>query len=268
MEQHILQEPNKNSTAGIFYKSWLTSPIFFVSNKIQIRESFGNGWSAYAIADIEKTELLEYAFGINLDIRESAQKDNILHKYLWKSPIGDLPACHCFECKQNGSLFYLFGGYVNFYKNTNKPEDANATFVVIENANKKILWKDNYPSTPCHLGILYASKDIKANEQIVVYYGDRYNPEGDNNFKKIPHMETSHTMYPPNIRLWRDDLGDTLGQLNQTDGSRLVPPLPKAQLEAGYAQVKESQINDGSIPEDLDLEKLLQGSLNRVEPNK
>jgi hypothetical protein len=265
MEQHFLKYPNSDTIAGILYKQWLKEPLFIQNPKIQARETFGNGWGFIALQDINQSELIEFARGVNLELRDSSQKDKILHKHLWKNPMGDLPACHCLDCKSLGHLFYLFGGNLSFYNRAKKESDANITFSVIENAHEKILWKDNYPPTPCHLGIVYANREIKAGEEIFIYYGDRYdsNPEL---LKKIPHIEIKSTMYPPNIRLWSDSNPHGASYI-QPDGTTLIPP-DSDPAKIFNRQQKNESMNDGSVPKDLDLQKLLAGGLNRVDVNK
>jgi hypothetical protein len=259
--KHSIENPNPNSVAGIFYRSWLTSPSTFMNPRIQVRETFKNGWGVIATENIAENDLIEFSLGMNLEIRENAQKDPILHKYFWKNRIGDKPACYCKECKEAGSLFYIFGGNINSYNIVLKKEFSNINFVVIENAHKNISWKDNYPPTFCHLGIVYANKPIKAGEELLVYGGDRY--EGQN--KKTPHVDSNSTLKPPAVKLWVDNLGETNGQITQPDGSSLIPVgfRPEA-----FTDILKESNNDGSIPENLNLEKLLEGGLNRVDVNK
>jgi len=250
MEKHFLEYPNENSIAGILYKSWLRTPTFFTSSKLSVKETFKNGWGIKTNSPIQKSELLEFAQGVNLEIRDESQKDPVLNKYLWKNPIGDSPACHCSECKKMGHLFYLFGGFVNFYNKTSTREESNVTFVIVENAHKNISWSNNYPPTPCHLGILYSNKDIKQDEELVVYYGDRYDLENKKQIK-TPFMDSKDTMYPPHIKFYEQD-----GP--QPDGSAIIRGYNPEEVKMNIQKFKNS-MNDGSVPEDLDLEKLLQG---------
>lgn len=265
MKDHFINLPNADTVAGIFYASWLREPLFRINPKVQFRETFKNGWGLVALDNMERSELIEFARGESLEVRDEAQKDSKMHKILWKNPIGDIPACHCMECKTFGHLFYLFGGNINYYNQARKIEDANVHISIIENAHSNIKWKDDYPPTPCHLAIAWAAKDIKAGEELIVYYGDRYN-ENFKILRKIPHVETQTTMYPPDVILWNNQHPNNQG-FAQPDGTSLIVGNNAGQKKINKQKFKES-VNTGEIPEDLDLEKLLQGGLNRVDPNK
>lgn len=251
MQKHFVEHPNENSIAGIFYKSWLRVPLFSISPKLTMRETFKNGWGVTTSSLIEKSELLECSKGLNLKIRDQSQKDPILHKYLWKNPIGDYPACHCDECKKMGHLFYLFGGFINFYNKTASREEANATFVVIENAHEKLVWSNDYPPTPCHLGVLYAHKEIKPNEEVLVYYGDRYDLENKDHIK-TPFLDSKITINPPNIKFYEKDGPQGDGTTN------IIKGYSPEEAKENIKKFKNAT-NDGSVPEDIDIEKLLKG---------
>ena len=124
---------------------------FLPINKIKLGNSPIHGRGVFAAVDIKRGEILERCPLIQMGNRSKCQTDPVVYSYMYAQP-----PCDCYECANHGFLFFMALGYGMIYNHQDKP---NA------------LWKFNYSQL---FGDVIAIKDIKANEEIFVNYGNMY----------------------------------------------------------------------------------------------
>lgn len=130
----------------------------FENTKVYVKFSDIHGRGGFASKPIDLHEVIETFPLVPSVFRTNYQGDPVVIHY---SFIND--ACPCEDCKKHGNVIYLSSGYANMY-NHQEAEYANARF--------EINYKELY-------GKIIATKTIKIDEEIVVYYGPNYSfPEG------------------------------------------------------------------------------------------
>jgi SET domain-containing protein len=120
-------------------------------NKVIIGDSKIQGRGVFSLVDIKKGEIIERCPLIEMEYRSKYQLDPTIFAYLYAQP-----PCDCEECTKHGFVLNMALGYGMMYNHQDSP---NA------------LWKFNYTQS---LGDVIAIKDIKANEEIFVSYGNCY----------------------------------------------------------------------------------------------
>jgi SET domain-containing protein len=134
----------------------LQKPSYIAPNKIIVGDSTIQGRGVFATSDIRKGEIIERCPLIQMEYRSKYQLDPTIFGYTYARYQEDK------ETEQHGFIMYIATGYGMLYNHQDEP---NA------------LWKFNYPEL---LGDIVAVKDIKANGEIFINYGNCYFNNKDN----------------------------------------------------------------------------------------
>jgi SET domain-containing protein len=124
---------------------------FLPSSKIIVGHSDIHGRGVFSRVPIDKGEIIERCPLIQMEYRSKYQLDPQIFNYMYAQP-----PCKCNDCQNHGFIIHMVLGYGMLYNHQDFP---NA------------LWKFNYTQL---LADVIASKDIAANEEIFVSYGNEY----------------------------------------------------------------------------------------------
>lgn len=128
------------------------TPLDFLPiDKIKLGHSRIHGRGVFASKNIKRGEIIERCPLIQMENRSKYQTDGTVYSHMYAQP-----PCDCYECTNHGFLFFMAFGYGMLYNHQDKP---NA------------LWKFNYTQL---FGDVIAVKDISADEEIFVSYGNMY----------------------------------------------------------------------------------------------
>ncbi len=118
----------------------------YYNNKIEVRKSDIHGFGVFAKKEIKSGELLEECHYIQ--ITKEASKDVYIRKYFYHWPR-----------HREAKVFALVFGNGSIYNSSSSKKEMNADWKCDENQN---------------LYIFKAVKDIPADTEILIYYGEHY----------------------------------------------------------------------------------------------
>ena len=131
----------------------------FTNDKVYVKFSDIHGRGVFAKKPIEGHEVIEQFPLTPSMFRTNYQGDPTVIHYSFINE-----ACKCEECKKHGWLIYLSAGYASMYNH----QDADTSVARFE-----LNFKELY-------GKVIATRTIKIDEEITVYYGPNYSfPKGE-----------------------------------------------------------------------------------------
>jgi hypothetical protein len=154
----------------------------FFTPHLRVKEAGVKGLGVFADQDIPKGQPIEFCHSIVMEYRNRYQHDPEFRRYsYWAN-------CECEECKRHGSQAVLPLGNGCIYNCADSKDLANCAYQVM--AKEKLV-------------IFFSTKDIKAGEEILTWWGEgyynRYCMVSSRLEKKEAHYTESATSgsYPP-----------------------------------------------------------------------
>lgn len=137
-------------------KSWEDKKRCGYSNNLYIKEVSGKGMGVFSRESVKSGDILEYCHCMVLGFRENYHKDPVLFQYCYP---GDDEVSD--EWTIHGRKFLIPLGFGGIYNSSDKENCANVGFKTY--TNEKLM-------------IFYATKDIKVDEELLVWWSlDYYN---------------------------------------------------------------------------------------------
>lgn len=107
----------------------------------------------FAKNKIKKNNIIEYCPAILLDWRGKYIKDSSIMQYAYWS------TCNCAECQNHGGQALIALGYGSLINSADSEKEANSNWFI--DINEKLIF-------------FYAIKNINKNQEILVWYGQKY----------------------------------------------------------------------------------------------
>jgi SET domain-containing protein len=125
-----------------------------IKSKTYIKEAENKGMGVFASEDIKAGDVIEYCHCMVLAFRENYHKDPVIYQYAYPGDdeISD-------EWTNHGRKFLIPLGYGGIYNSSEKEIYANAKFRTY---------------TDDKLIIFTATKDIKTDEEVLVWWSQQY----------------------------------------------------------------------------------------------
>ena len=125
----------------------------FSNEYLTVRESLGKGLGVFANKKIKKNEIIEYCHALTMSWKRKYINDSSIIKYAyWNS-------CQCKDCQAHGNTGMILFGNGSIYNSAESYEAKNASFKLYPNLD---------------LAVFTAEKDIEADEEILVWWGQNY----------------------------------------------------------------------------------------------
>ena len=121
------------------------------TSKIEVRKSRIHGYGIFANDSIAEGELIEECKLLRLGWRSKYLHDPVLADYMWANK-----QCGCVECKNHGYINYIALGNGSLYNHSDNP-----------NTTQTVNFKNEVMT-------IISAKEIKADEEIFVHYGEKY----------------------------------------------------------------------------------------------
>jgi len=125
----------------------------FSTPHLIVKEAGIKGMGVFAVADIQEKAPIEFCHSIVMEHRNRYQNDPEFRRYSYWA------GCECEECKRHGAQAVLPLGNGCIYNCASSKEAANCAYVVIP--KEKLI-------------VFYAIKPIKAEEEILTWWGQGY----------------------------------------------------------------------------------------------
>ena len=125
----------------------------FNNEHLIVRESPGKGLGVFANKKIIKNEVIEYCHALTMSWKRKYINDPLILKYAyWNN-------CKCKDCQIHGNTGMILFGNGSIYNSAESQEAKNASFKLYPNLD---------------LAVFTAEKDIEADEEILVWWGQNY----------------------------------------------------------------------------------------------
>jgi len=125
----------------------------FNNEHLIVRESPGKGLGVFANKKIIKNEVIEYCHALIMSWKRKYINDPLILKYAyWNN-------CKCKDCQIHGNTGMILFGNGSIYNSAESQEAKNASFKLYPNLD---------------LAVFTAEKDIEADEEILVWWGQNY----------------------------------------------------------------------------------------------
>jgi SET domain-containing protein len=125
----------------------------FNNEHLMVRESPGKGLGIFANKKIKKDEVIEYCHASTLNWKRKYVHDLSIIKYSYWS------SCQCKDCQTHGNTGMILFGNGSLYNSAESDDLRNASFRLYPNLN---------------LAIFTAERDIEVDEEILVWWGQKY----------------------------------------------------------------------------------------------
>lgn len=118
-----------------------------------VKDAGYKGLGVFAAQDIKENDIVEFCHSLLLDYPFKYTTDKSIIRYAYSLN------CSCDDCKKHGQKLMIPFGYGAIYNSADKEEEKNCNFYILSK-DKVIVYK--------------AIRDIKAGEEILLWFGEKY----------------------------------------------------------------------------------------------
>lgn len=122
----------------------------YVCENVYMKLAGNKGFGVFAKVNIEKNQPIEYCYSLVLSLPSKEQKDTKIRQYAYTHRIGD---------NIEEKIDIIPFGFGEIYNSSERKQDANANYF-------------SYPEQ--NLVVFRALKNIKKDEEILVWWGENY----------------------------------------------------------------------------------------------
>ena len=125
----------------------------FNFSSLLVKDAGHKGLGVFTTQDIQENDVIEFCHSLILDYPAKYVTDKNIMRYAYSLN------CSCDDCKKHGQKLMIPFGYGAIYNSAEKEEEKNCDWYILSKSNV-IIYK--------------ATRNIKAGEEILLWFGDKY----------------------------------------------------------------------------------------------
>jgi hypothetical protein len=143
--------PQENYNDLVKYKKLKDQGFNFPN--LLIKNAGYKGLGVFTTQDIKENSIVEFSHAVMLNNPSNYTTDQSIRRYAYTLN------CSCEDCKKHGQKLMIPFGYGAIYNSADKQEEKNCDFYIL--SKEKVF-------------VYRASRDIKAGEEILLWFGEKY----------------------------------------------------------------------------------------------